>query len=124
MTTLSSSQDIWKKMAGEAAAQLVENGMLIGLGTGSTAKAFIRALAERVKAGLQIAGAVASSQDSANLATSLGIPISTLDLYPQLDLYIDGADEIDPQLQLIKGGGGALLREKIVATASRRFVVI
>jgi ribose 5-phosphate isomerase A len=124
MTTLSSAQDIWKQMAGEAAAQLVENGMLVGLGTGSTAKAFIRALGERIKAGLQVIGAVASSQDSADLATSLGIPMTTLDLHPKLDLYIDGADEINSQLQLIKGGGGALLREKIVATASRRFVVI
>ena len=117
-------RDSWKEIAGEAAAKLVEDGMMIGLGTGSTAKAFIRALGRRVQAGLRIAGAVASSQESANLATSLDIPITTLDLNPELDLYIDGTDEIDPQLRLIKGGGGALLREKIVATASKRFVVI
>jgi ribose 5-phosphate isomerase A len=117
-------RDSWKLIAGEAAAKLVEDGMLVGLGTGSTAKAFICALGERVKAGLHIAGAVASSQDSANLATSLGIPMTTLDLHPELDIYVDGTDEIDLQLSLIKGGGGALLREKIVATASKRFIVI
>ena len=117
-------QDSWKQMAGDAAARLVEDGMWLGLGTGSTAKAFIRALGERVKAGLRIAGAVASSQDLADLAASFNIPITTLDLHPSLDLYIDGADEIDPHLQLIKGGGGALLREKVVATAAKKFVVI
>ena len=124
MTPTDSQHEKWKQMAGEAAARLVEDGMLIGLGTGSTASAFIRALGERVRAGLHIAGAVASSQASADLAASLGIPITTLDLHPELDLYVDGADEIDPQLCLIKGGGGALLREKIVATASKRFVVV
>ncbi len=98
--------------------------MFVGLGTGTTAKAFIRALGQRVQAGLHIPGAVASSQESADLAASLGIPITTLDLHPELDLYVDGADEIDSQLQLIKGGGGALLREKIVANASKRFIVI
>jgi ribose 5-phosphate isomerase A len=119
-----SQQESWKQMAGEAAAGLVEDGMVIGLGTGSTAKAFIRALGRRVQAGLHIPGAIASSQESADLAASLGIPITTFDVHPELDLYIDGADEIDMQLRLIKGGGGALLREKIVATASKRFVVI
>ena len=124
MAQLYSQQDSWKQMAGEAAAKRVEDGMLIGLGTGSTAKAFIRALGLRIKAGLHIPGAIASSQDSADLASSLGIPITTLDLHPELDLYIDGADEIDPQLQLIKGAGGALLREKVIATAAKRFIVI
>jgi ribose 5-phosphate isomerase A len=117
-------RDRWKQMAGEAAAKLVEDGMYVGLGTGSTARAFIQALGERVKAGLHIAGAVASSQDSANLAAGLDIPMTTLDIHPELDLYVDGTDEIDTQLRLIKGGGGALLREKIVATASKHFVVI
>ena len=117
-------RDSWKQMAGQAAAELVEDGMLVGLGTGSTAQAFIRALGQRVQAGLNVAGAVASSQESADLAASLGIPITTLDLHPELDLYVDGADEVDPKLRLIKGGGGALLREKIVATASNRFVVV
>jgi ribose 5-phosphate isomerase A len=124
MTPTNSQRESWKQMAGEAAAKLVEDGMFIGLGTGSTAKAFIRALGQRVQAGLHIPGAIASSQESADLAASLGIPITTLDLHPELDLYVDGADEIDPQLRLIKGGGGALLREKIVATASKRFIVI
>ncbi len=117
-------QESWKQMAGEAAAKLVEDGMLVGLGTGSTASAFIRALGQRVQSGLRIAGAVASSQASANLAASMDIPMTTLDLHPELDLYVDGTDEIDMQLRLIKGGGGALLREKIVATASKRFIVI
>lgn len=117
-------KDKWKQLAGEAAANLVEKGMFVGLGTGSTANYFIRALGLRMREGLEIAGAVASSQTSYELAQSLGIPCDTLDRYPELDLYIDGADEIDHNLQLIKGAGGALLREKIVATASRRFIVI
>ncbi len=117
-------QDVWKRLVGEAAAKLVEDGMLIGLGSGSTASAFIRALGQRVQAGLKIAGAVASSQASHDLAISLGIPCGDLDTYPDLDLYIDGADEIDPNLQLIKGAGGAHLHEKVVATISRRFIVI
>ena len=117
-------QDAWKQQAANAAAQLVENGMIIGLGTGTTANFLITALAQRVREGLHIVGAISSSIASRDLAASLGIPITDLDTYPELDLYIDGADEIDPQLQLIKGAGGALLREKVVATASRRFVVI
>ncbi len=124
MTLYENQQDGWKRLVGEAAANLVENGMLIGLGTGSTAKAFIEALGQRVQAGLKIAGAVASSQASRDLAVSVGIPCADLDIYPDLDLYIDGADEIGPNLQLIKGAGGALLHEKIVATAAHRFVVI
>jgi ribose 5-phosphate isomerase A len=116
--------DTWKQMVGEAAAQLVEDGMLVGLGTGSTANQLIYALGRRLQQGLRIMGTVSSSQASQNLAASLGIPISDLDTHPELDLYIDGADEIDPQLSLIKGAGGALLREKVVASSSRRFVVI
>ncbi|SRR6266700_4711538 len=116
--------DTWKQMVGEAAAQLVEDGMLVGLGTGSTANQLIYALGRRVQQGLRIMGTVSSSQASQNLAASLGIPISDLDTHPELDLYIDGADEIDPQLSLIKGAGGALLREKVVASSSRRVVVI
>ncbi|MDQ6660483.1 MAG: ribose 5-phosphate isomerase A, partial [Chloroflexota bacterium] len=110
--------------AGEAAAQLIEDGMIIGLGTGSTAAQLIYSLAQRIQAGLHIVGAVPTSQATADLASIQNIPLTTLDLHPQLDLAIDGADEIDGQLNLIKGGGGALLREKIVATAARRFVVI
>lgn len=117
-------QDVWKQLAANAAAQLVEDGMIIGLGTGTTANYLIESLAQRMREGLRIVGAVSSSQASSDLAASLGIPITDLDTYPALDLYIDGADEIDPQLQLIKGAGGALLREKVVATASRRFIVI
>jgi ribose 5-phosphate isomerase A len=114
----------WKQLVGNAAAQRVENGMLVGLGTGSTANYFIYSLARRIQEGLRIAGAVASSEASKDLATGLGISVSDLDTYPEIDLYVDGADEIDPQLHLIKGGGGALLHEKIVASAARRFIVV
>jgi len=124
MTQHDPQQDIWKQQVGEAAAALVENNMIVGLGTGSTANQFIVALGRRVQQGLRIAGAVSSSQASHDLAASVGIPVADLDTYPELDIYIDGADEIDPQLQLIKGAGGALLREKIVASAARSFVVI
>ncbi len=116
--------DTFKKRVGIAAAELVEQDMVIGLGTGSTAAFLVRALAERLHNGLTIKGAVPTSQETAQLASSLGIPLVSLDTYPTLDLAIDGADEIDPQLNLIKGGGGALLREKIVAASARQFVVI
>jgi ribose 5-phosphate isomerase A len=124
MTQHDPQQDIWKQQVGEAAAKLVEDNMIVGLGTGSTANQFILALGRRVQQGLRIAGAVSSSQASHDLAASVSIPVADLDTYPELDIYIDGADEIDPQLQLIKGAGGALLREKIVASSARRFVVI
>jgi len=117
-------REAWKRMAGEAAAALIENGMVVGLGSGSTAVYLVRALARRLKEGLRIVGAVPSSNATAALAAQLGIPLTDLDTYPELDIDIDGADEIDPRLSLIKGGGGALLREKIVASAARRFVVI
>lgn len=116
--------DTYKQMVGRAAAELVEDGMVIGLGTGTTAAFLVQALAERLRNGLRILGAVATSRETAQLASSLGIPLVSLEDYPELDLALDGADEIDPQLNLIKGGGGALLREKVVATAARRFVVI
>jgi ribose 5-phosphate isomerase A len=121
---MTNNADNAKKMVGDAAAKLVEPGMVIGLGTGTTAAFLVRALAERLRAGLTIKGAVPTSQETAQLASSLGIPLVTLDTHPTLDLAIDGADEIDPQLNLIKGGGGALLREKVVAAAARQFVVI
>lgn len=124
MTTSTNPQDIWKQKAALAAANLVTDGMVIGLGTGTTANYLIEALGERIKQGLHIVGAVASSQASTELAASVHIPITTLDVYPELDIYIDGADEIDPNLCLIKGAGGALLREKIVASAAKSFVVI
>src|SRR5438874_11923927 len=117
-------QDSWKQLAGEAAAKLIEDGMVIGLGSGSTAVYLIYALARRIQAGLSIVGAVPTSKVTAELASDLGIPLTDLDTHPELDLDIDGADEIDGQLGLIKGGGGALLREKIVASAAQRFIVI
>ena len=97
--------------------------MRLGLGTGSTTAIFLELLGERVRAGLDVVG-VPTSRATESLARSLGVPLTTLDEYPVLDLAIDGADEIDPRLNLVKGGGGALLREKIVAGAARRFVVI
>jgi ribose 5-phosphate isomerase A len=117
-------QHQWKQLAGDAAAKLVEEGMVIGIGSGTTSARMIRALAQRIQAGLHIVGAVPSSRASQDLAASLGIPLTDLDTHPELDLYIDGADEIDPLLRLIKGGGGALLREKVVASAARRFIVV
>ncbi|GAC1387765.1 MAG: ribose 5-phosphate isomerase A [Ktedonobacteraceae bacterium] len=117
-------QDTWKQAASEAAARLIEDDMVLGLGSGSTAVYLIRALALRMQQGLSIKGAVPTSKATEQLATDLGIPLTSLDTHPELDLAIDGADEIDPRLSLIKGGGGALLREKIVASAARRFVVI
>jgi ribose 5-phosphate isomerase A len=117
-------QDSWKRLAAEAAVNFIEDGMVIGLGSGTTATQMIYALGRRIQEGLRITGAVATSHVIENLARNLGIPLTNLDTHPVLDLDIDGADEIDQQLRLIKGGGGALLREKIVASSSRRFVVI
>jgi ribose 5-phosphate isomerase A len=108
--------------AAEAALGEVRAGMTLGLGTGRTAEHFVRLLAERVKDGLAVAG-VPTSERTARLATELGVPLTTLEEAPRLDLAVDGADEIDPELRLIKGGGGALLREKIVAFAARRMLV-
>ncbi|HEX5499512.1 MAG TPA: ribose-5-phosphate isomerase A, partial [Thermomicrobiales bacterium] len=101
---------------GEAAAAEVQPGMVVGLGTGTTADAFLRALGRRVADGLAMTG-VATSHRTATLATELGIPLTTLDDVGRLDLGVDGADEIDPQLDAVKGRGGALLREKLVALA-------
>jgi ribose 5-phosphate isomerase A len=112
-----------KQLAARAAVQLVESGNIVGLGSGSTATHAIRFLGERVREGLKIVG-IPTSQKTKHLAEQLGIPLTTLGEHPQIDIDIDGADEIDSQLNLIKGGGGALLREKVVASASRRFVVI
>lgn len=117
-------QDMWKHMAGVEAVKLIEDGMVLGIGTGTTAAQMIYALAQRIREGLRIRGVVPTSQASAELADKLDLPLTDLDTYPELDLVIDGADEIDGQLHLIKGGGGALLREKIVASNTRRFVVI
>jgi len=112
-----------KERAARAALDLVEDGMQLGLGTGSTAARFVKAVGERVAQGLRVL-CVPTSEITRVQAEGLGIPLTTLDETPRLDLTVDGADEIDHQLRLIKGGGGALLREKIVATASDRMVVI
>jgi len=118
------TQDEAKALVAKRAVEFVEDGMRVGLGTGSTATMFIRALGEHVKqTGIKIR-CVASSDASAKLGKELGLEVLTLAELPQLDLYIDGADEVDPQLNLIKGGGGAMLREKIVASSSRRFIVV
>ena len=115
------SADDQKRAAGEAAAALVRPGMTVGLGTGSTAAWFVRALASLCLAGVR---GVATSKATANLAASLGLDLVDLDAVDMIDLTIDGADEIGPGLSLIKGGGAALLREKLVWEASRHCVVI
>lgn len=112
-----------RRAAAAAALALVEPGMRLGIGTGSTANAFVELLGERVRAGLDVVG-VPTSEATRIAATRAGIRLATLEELPELDLTIDGADEIDGAMRLIKGGGGALLREKIVACASRRMVVI
>jgi len=114
------SADDQKRISGEAAAELVEAGMVVGLGTGSTAAWFVKALAARK---LDIRG-VPTSEATANLARELGIPLAALDDVKSIDLTVDGADEVGPGLSLIKGGGAALLREKLVWEASKRCVVI
>ena len=111
------------KRIGNASANLVEGGMLVGLGTGSTAAAMVDALGERVRTGLQIT-AVATSNATRNQAIELGIDVVELDDIDRLDICIDGADEIDPDLNLTKGGGGALLFEKLVARRANRYVII
>jgi ribose 5-phosphate isomerase A len=115
--------DSLKRAAAASALDLVRPGMRLGLGTGSTANHVVALLAERVRGGLSVV-CVPTSEATRLLAQNLGLPLSTLDETPELDLDIDGADEIAPDLSLIKGGGGALLREKIVAAASARMVVI
>ena len=112
-----------KQAAGRAAAKLVRDGDVVGLGTGSTAYFAVVALGERVKAGLKIVG-IPTSVKTGDLARQLGIPLTTLDETPQIDITLDGADEVDPRLNLIKGGGGALLREKVIATATKNMVVV
>jgi ribose 5-phosphate isomerase A len=113
-----------KRFAAESAADLVKNGMVIGLGSRSTAEIAIQIIGEKVNNGLQII-AVPTSRESEEIARDLGIPLSTLADHPELDLTIDGADEVEAgSLDLIKGRGGALLREKIVASSSRRLIIV
>ena len=120
---MANHQDQEKEAAARASVRFVCDGDIVGLGTGSTAAYAVRFLGERVQAGLKIQG-IPTSIHTQELAASLGIPLTTLDQVQQIDVTIDGADEVDPQLRLIKGGGGALLREKIVASATRKLVII
>src|ERR1043165_8129728 len=115
--------ETYKRAAAARALDYVRPGMRLGLGTGSTAKHFVDLLGERVRAGLDVV-AVPTSEATRAQAQSCGIALTTLDELQTLDLTVDGADEVAPDLSLIKGGGGALLREKIVAAASARLVVI
>jgi len=117
------ANDQEKEAAARASLKFVEDGQVVGLGTGSTAAYFIKLLSEEVKQGLKIRG-IPTSVRSKELAESLGIPLTTLDECQDIAVTVDGADEVDPQLRLIKGGGGALLREKIVASATRTMVVV
>jgi ribose 5-phosphate isomerase A len=112
-----------KEAAARASLKYVRDGQVVGLGTGSTATIAIRLLGEQVKAGLKIRG-IPTSRASHDLAQQLGIPLITFEEAQQIDVTIDGADEFDPALNLIKGGGGALLREKIVASATRTQVIV
>jgi len=117
------ANDHEKEAAARASLRFVKDGHVVGLGTGSTAAYFIKLLGEEVKNGLRVRG-IPTSIRSRELALSLGIPLITLDDCQEIDVTVDGADEVDPHLRLIKGGGGALLREKIVASATRQMVVV
>jgi ribose 5-phosphate isomerase A len=117
------AHEVEKEAAGRAAAKLVTDGQIVGLGTASTAYFAVVAIGERVKAGLKIAG-IPTSVNTEELARKVGINLTTLDENPEIDITIDGADEVDPRLCLIKGGGGALTREKVIASASKKMIVI
>ena len=121
--TTNSTNDQEKEAAARASLKYVKDGQVVGLGTGSTAAYFIKLLGEQVKNGLRVRG-IPTSVRSKELAASLGIPLTTLDECQEIDVTVDGADEVDPKLRLIKGGGGALLREKIVASATRQQVIV
>lgn len=112
-----------KELAARASLRFLRDGQIVGLGTGSTAAYAVKMIGARVREGLKVRG-IPTSVQTQQLAASVGVPLATLEEYQQIDVTIDGADEIDPQLNLIKGGGGALLREKIIASASRQVVVI
>jgi ribose 5-phosphate isomerase A len=115
--------DLAKFNAAQAALDYIKDGMIVGLGTGSTSAHFVRALGERVRQGLRVKG-VPTSEATRNLAEQVGVPLIEISQVTAIDVDVDGADEVDPAFRLVKGGGGALLREKIVAAASRRMVVI
>jgi ribose 5-phosphate isomerase A len=117
------ANDQEKEAAARASLRFVKDGQIVGLGTGSTAAYFIQLLGEQVKNGLKIRG-IPTSDRSREMAAELGIPLTTLDECQEIDVTVDGADEVDPQLRLIKGGGGALLREKIVASATKQLVIV
>jgi ribose 5-phosphate isomerase A len=117
------NQENGKRAAAELAAGWIEEGMIVGLGTGSTALHFIRCLIEKCRLGLKIR-AVPSSRHSAEIAKAGGIPVVDINSVPRIDMTVDGADEIDSQKRMIKGGGGAHVREKILAASSREMVVI
>lgn len=123
MTVTSDDLDLLKRRAAEAAVAEVRTGQVVGLGTGSTAKHVVLLLGERVRAGLTIRG-VPTSRETADLARRAGIPLLETDDSWAIDVAIDGADQVDPQLNLIKGGGGALLKEKIVAAAAARLIIV
>jgi ribose 5-phosphate isomerase A len=112
-----------KQSAARESLRFIQEGNIVGLGTGSTAYYVLQALAERVRLGLKITG-LATSKHTEQIATELGIPLTTLDQHQEIDIDVDGADEIDPQLSLIKGGGGAFLREKIVASAAKKLIIV
>jgi len=117
------ANDQEKEAAARASLRFIRDGQVVGLGTGSTAAFFIRLLGEQVRDGLRIRG-IPTSVRSKELALSLGIPLTTLEECQEIALTVDGADEVDPELRLIKGGGGALLREKVVASATRQLVIV
>ncbi len=117
------ANDQEKEAASRASLKFIKDGQIVGIGTGSTARYFIQMLGEAVKNGLRIR-AIPTSERSREQAAGLGIPLTTLDECPEIDVTVDGADEVDPQLRLMKGGGGALLREKIVGSATKYYVIV
>jgi ribose 5-phosphate isomerase A len=117
------ANDLEKEAAARASLKFVKDGQVVGIGTGSTAAYFIELLGERVKNGLRVRG-IPTSDRSGKMAASLGIPLTSFDESQEIDVTVDGADEVDPELRMIKGGGGALLREKIVASATKQLVIV
>jgi ribose 5-phosphate isomerase A len=115
--------DELKQQAAVAALETIKNGMIVGLGSGSTASLFIRELGARVREGLRVQG-IPSSENSRKLAEEVGVPLTTLAEQPRIDVTVDGADEVSESLDLTKGLGGALVREKIVAHASNRVIIV